>query len=203
MREGRRAGQGWIVAADREQQPFTVHVECVQVAVDRIPDLRDLVVRVRHAGKRIAIVDTGHSALTALVALARGAPGTYAVWVPCRSPTGLACNGGNAAQLPACGVLGLAAKGAADNGHAAALTGFHATIVEKIADGRLMLISEYGTRTECLDDHLQAPLELVSLIDANQHSCGAVYPDGAHPERDGYLVGMKACAVDAPRSASA
>ncbi|MFB7470670.1 NAD(P)-binding domain-containing protein [Kitasatospora sp. NPDC056184] len=186
----------------------------------RIPDLRDPAVRERFAGKRTAVVGTGASAFTALAHLADLAQeeaGTHAVWVLRRGITGSTYGGGEADQLPARGALGLRAKKAVDDGHASALTGFRTAAVETAGE-QLLLVAEDGRRSEPvdrvvvltglrpdlsflsevrlgLDDRLQAPIALAPLIDPNQHSCGTVYPHGAHelshPEKDAYLVGMK------------
>ncbi|GGV46678.1 flavoprotein [Kitasatospora herbaricolor] len=186
----------------------------------RVPDLKDAAVRARYAGRRTAVVGTGASAFTALASLAdlaKEEPGTHAVWVLRRGLGGSTYGGGDADQLPARGALGLRAKAAVEAGHASALTGFRTAGVEE-ADGRLVLLSEDGRRSDPLDEvvvltglrpdlsflsevrlgldeRLQAPLALAPLVDPNQHSCGTVYPHGAaelsHPESDVYLVGMK------------
>ncbi|MFI6966412.1 NAD(P)-binding domain-containing protein [Streptomyces sp. NPDC050149] len=189
----------------------------------RIPDLKDPAVRARYAGKRTAVIGSGASAFTALAALAgvaKDEPGTHAVWILRRGISGSTFGGGSADQLPARGALGLAAKGAVDDGYADAVTGFRTEAVEPAAtaDDRLVLVGEDGRRLDpvdevivltglrpdlsflselrlALDERLQAPVELAPLIDPNQHSCGTVYPHGhrelSHPEQGVYLVGMK------------
>ncbi|MFE5028668.1 NAD(P)-binding domain-containing protein [Streptomyces sp. NPDC056656] len=187
----------------------------------RIPDLKNLAVHARYAGKRTAVIGSGASAFTALASLADLATdetGTHALWILRRGISGSTFGGGTADQLPARGALGLAAKAAVDNGYADAVTGFRTDAVERDADGRLILIGEDGRRLDPvdevivltglrpdlsflselrlgLDERLQAPLELAPLIDPNQHSCGTVYPHGhrelSHPEQGIYLVGMK------------
>ncbi|MGW2953643.1 NAD(P)-binding domain-containing protein [Streptomyces eurythermus] len=187
----------------------------------RVPDLRDPENRARYAGRRTAVVGSGASAFTALVALAdlaKEAPGTRALWVLRRGVTSSTYGGGSADQLPARGALGLAAKAAVDAGHADAVTGFRIAEIEANADGTLTLVAEDGRRTEPVDEvitltgfrpdlsfldelrldldvRLQAPVGLAPLIDPNAHSCGTVYPHGAkelsHGEKDVYLVGMK------------
>ncbi|WP_351236816.1 NAD(P)-binding domain-containing protein [Streptomyces sp. NPDC002133] len=186
----------------------------------RVPDLKDLAVKARYAGKRTAVVGSGASAFTALAYLAdlaKDAPGTHAVWILRRGIGGSTFGGGEADQLPARGALGLAAKAAVDNGHADAVTGFRTTAIEKSGE-QLVLIAEDGRRLDPvdevivltgfrpdlsfvselrlgLDERLQAPIDLAPLIDPNVHSCGTVYPHGvrelSHPEKDVYLVGMK------------
>ncbi|MFF6885469.1 FAD-dependent oxidoreductase [Streptomyces sp. NPDC012421] len=255
-----RAGRDRTVDADRETQPFVVHVTYTdgreerifaravidasgtwstpspagasglsalgeKAAADRVsyrvPDLKDLAVRARYAGKRTAVIGSGASAFTALAALAdlaREEAGTKAVWILRRGISGSTFGGGTADQLPARGALGLAAKTAVDEGHAEAVTGFRTDAIERDGDGRLVLVAEDGRRLDPvdevvvltgfrpdltfldelrlgLDERLQAPTALAPLIDPNQHSCGTVYPHGvkelSHPEAGVYLVGMK------------
>ncbi|MET8757898.1 FAD-dependent oxidoreductase [Lentzea sp. NPDC004782] len=185
----------------------------------RVPDLA--AERGRYAGKRIAVAGSGHSALTALVALADLAeqePGTKIVWLLRRGAVGNVFGGGEADQLPARGALGLRAKRAAEAGHIETVTGFRTAAVERGEDGKLILESFDGHRVEGIDEVvvltgfrpdlswlseirldldpvLQAPAKLAPLIDPNVHSCGTVYPHGEnelrHPEPGVYLVGMK------------
>ncbi|WP_393063069.1 NAD(P)-binding domain-containing protein [Streptomyces sp. LN549] len=187
----------------------------------RIPDLKDPAVRARYAGRRTAVIGSGASAFTALASLAdvaKGEPGTHAMWILRRGISGSTFGGGSADQLPARGALGLAAKSAVDNGYADAVTGFRTEVIEPTDDDRLVLVGEDGRRLDAvdevivltglrpdlsflselrlaLDERLQAPVELAPLIDPNQHSCGTVYPHGhrelSHPEQGVYLVGMK------------
>ncbi|CAM04245.1 pyridine nucleotide-disulfide oxidoreductase [Saccharopolyspora erythraea NRRL 2338] len=187
----------------------------------RGPDLTDPQQRARYAGKRIAIAGSGHTALTALVSLARLAetePGTEIVWILRRGTAGTVFGGGEADQLPARGALGQRAKQAAEAGYVRTVTGFRTASVETDGDDRLVLTSFEGTKTEPVDEIvvatgfrpelswlseirlgldpvLQAPVELAPLIDPNVHSCGTVYPHGAkelaHPEPGVFLAGMK------------
>jgi thioredoxin reductase len=185
----------------------------------RVPNLATE--RARYAGRRIAVAGSGHSALTALVALgdlAEQEPGTKIVWLLRRGAVGNAFGGGEADQLPARGALGLRARKAAEAGHIETVTGFRTAAVERAADGSLTLESGEGHRVEGVDEVvvltgfrpdlswlseirldldpvLQAPSKLAPLIDPNVHSCGTVYPHGEnelrHPEPGVYLVGMK------------
>ncbi len=196
-----------------------------QAAADRIryrvPDLTDPGVRARYAGRRIAVAGSGHSALTALVALselAAEAPGTRVEWLLRRGEIGNTFGGGEADQLPARGALGRRAAQAVAAGHIRTVTGFRTAAVERDEAGRLVLESFDGVRSGPVDEVvvltgfrpdlsflsevrldldpvLQAPRALAPLIDPNVHSCGTVYPHGARelaqPEPDVYLVGMK------------
>jgi thioredoxin reductase len=182
----------------------------------RVPNLADEAER--YAGKRVAVVGSGHSALTALVALTGLADtGTRVSWVLRRGAVGDVFGGGDADQLPARGALGLRAKQAVAAGHVEVVTGFRTEAVERTAEGRLTLVAGgarvsdvdevvvlTGFRPDLswlselrleLDPTLQAPVALAPLIDPNVHSCGTVYPHGVkelgHPEPNVYLAGMK------------
>ncbi len=171
----------------------------------RVPDLGDDQVRAEYAGAHTVVAGSGHSALTAIVALAglaTDAPGTRITWVLRRGEIGDTFGGGDADQLPARGALGLRAKQALDDGLLEVVTGFRTTAVEPDSGaGRVRLVSEAGARVEGvdrvvaltgfrpeldwlseirlgLDPVLQAPVELAALIDPNVHSCGTVYPHG-------------------------
>jgi len=185
----------------------------------RAPDLTDAAARARYAGRHVAVVGSGHSALTALVALTGLADtGTRVSWVLRRGAVGDVFGGGDADQLPARGALGLRAKQAVTAGHVEVVTGFRTEAVEPAADGRVSLVSDAGDRVSDVDEvvvltgfrpdlswlselrleldaTLQAPVALAPLIDPNVHSCGTVYPHGvkelAHPEPNVYLAGMK------------
>ncbi|QUX29505.1 FAD-dependent oxidoreductase [Nocardiopsis akebiae] len=187
----------------------------------RLPDLADPATRARHAGRTTAVVGSGHSALTALVALAslaKESPDTKAVWVLRRGEVGDAFGGGAADQLAARGALGQRAAAAVKAGHVEVVTGFRTAQVRTEQDESLVLADEQGRELEPvdevvaltgfrpdlsllseirlgLDSALQAPVELAPLIDPNQHSCGTVYPHGAaelsHPEEGFFLAGMK------------
>ncbi|MFI9457113.1 FAD-dependent oxidoreductase [Amycolatopsis sp. NPDC052450] len=185
----------------------------------RVPDLNDETVRARYAGKHVVVAGSGHSALTALVALSGLADDrTRISWVLRRGAVGDTFGGGDADQLPARGALGLRARAAVESGQITVVTGFRTELVERDTDGRLTLISSGGQRIERVDEvvtlsgfrpeltwlseirleldpTLQAPVALAPLIDPNVHSCGTVYPHGAkelaHPEKDFFLAGMK------------
>jgi thioredoxin reductase len=183
----------------------------------RVPDLADPEVRARYAGRRVAVAGSGHSALTALVALT-DLPDTKVVWLLRRGAVGSVFGGGDADQLPARGALGLRAQQAAREGQVETVTGFRTMSVEQTSPG-VVLTSQDGHKLEPVDEvvvltgfrpdlswlselrleldaTLQAPRELAPLIDPNVHSCGTVYPHGvkelSHPEPNVYLVGMKA-----------
>lgn len=187
----------------------------------RVPDLDDAGVRARHAGKHTVIAGSGHSALTAVVALAGLAEqesGTRLSWVLRRGEVGPVFGGGDADQLPARGALGQRAERAVELGLLQVVTGFRTAAIQPARDGKVVLVSDSGRRLEgvdrvvaltgfrpdlswlsevrlALDPVLQAPVELAPLIDPNVHSCGTVYPHGvkelSHPEPGVFLAGMK------------
>ncbi|EME51218.1 NAD(P)-binding domain-containing protein [Amycolatopsis decaplanina] len=187
----------------------------------RVPDLGSPEARARYAGKHVVVAGSGHSALTALVALsglAKDSADTRISWVLRRGVVGNTFGGGEADQLPARGALGLRAQEAVAAGLITVVTGFRTETVERNTGGRLTLISSSGQRIEQVDEvvtlsgfrpdlswlseirleldaTLQAPVALAPLIDPNVHSCGTVYPHGAkelaHPEKNFFLAGMK------------
>ncbi|MDE3722603.1 NAD(P)-binding domain-containing protein [Nocardiopsis sp. N85] len=200
--------------------PALGEADAVERVSHRIPDTADPATRARYAGRTTAVVGKGHSALTALVALAALAerePGTRAVWVLRRGAVGDAFGGGAADRLVERGALGLRAKAAVEAGHIEVVTGFRTAEVRPVED-RLVLVDDDGRETEPVDEvvaltgfrpdlgplseirlgldaTLQAPVGLAPLIDPNTHSCGTVYPHGvaelSHPEKGFFLAGMK------------
>lgn len=187
----------------------------------RMPDITAAAERARYAGKHTAVVGSGHSAMTALLALidlAAGEPDTNLTWVLRRGVDGNTYGGGTADQLPARGVLGQRVKAAVEQGMIEMVTGFRTTSVKPASGGRLTMVADdertvpdvdqvlalTGFRPDLgflsevrlgLDHRLSAPERLAPLIDPNVHSCGSVPPHGvkelSHPDADLYLVGMK------------
>jgi thioredoxin reductase len=195
------------------------HVAAHRVSY-RVPDLSEPADRARYAGRHIAVAGSGHSALTALVALSAAAeddPEMRVSWILRRGQIGDTFGGSTADQLPARGALGQRAKRAVEAGQIEVVTGFRTrevrldgdTLTLVGLDGRELasideVVALTGFRPELawlsevrleLDPVLQAPVRLAPLIDPNVHSCGTVYPHGvnelAHPEPDVYLAGMK------------
>lgn len=183
----------------------------------RIPDYR---VRTKYEGKHSVVIGSGHSAVTAVIALGRIArrdPSTKVTWVLRRATVGNTFGGGEADELPARGQLGITAKEFIDAGLIDLVTGFR---VEKISrDGDQVLLTSEDGRTLTPADHvavltgfrpdlsflselrleldatLQAPVRIAAEVDPNLHSCGSVAATGAkdlaQPEPDFYLVGAK------------
>ena len=110
----------------------------------RVPDLDDPAVRAQFAGTHTVIAGSGHSALTAIVALselAEHAPSTRITWAVRRGNIGSAFGGGDADELPARGALGLRAKKAVEDGLLSVVTGFRTAEVTT---------TPFGTTHTCL-----------------------------------------------------
>lgn len=174
----------------------------------------------RYAGRRVAVVGSGHSAQNAvrdLAALAARAPRTHVTWVVRRAEPGQMFGGRGDDRLPERGRLGADAHRLVDGGHVALVTGFRTSRVEHGAAG-VTLVDEHGrvlgpfdriiTATGFrpdleplselrvdLDPALESARALGPMIDPNVHSCGSVPPHGAaelaHPEPGLYIVGTK------------
>ncbi len=172
------------------------------------------------AGSHVVVVGSGHSAMTAVIELARVArrrSDTAVTWVLRRGAVGDTFGGGAADELPRRGALGQEAKRAVEEEVVTLVTGFRVQQIDQVG-GRAVLVAEDGRRVAPadrvvvltgfrpdlsflselrleLDPILQAPVRLAPEIDPNVHSCGSVRPHGAaelaHPEPGLYLVGMK------------
>lgn len=170
-----------------------------------MPDVRGTQ-RAKYAGKTVAVLGAGHSAvgtLIDLVQLADEAPGTQAIWLLRGADPAKAFGGGRNDKLAARGELGshLAALVAA--GKIKVETGFGVTHLTDF-EGRLRisagaccgarsvvadeLVVSTGFRPDFsflselrlrLDPAIEAPVALAPLIDPNEHSCGTVRPHGA------------------------
>ncbi|EXJ52278.1 MULTISPECIES: FAD-dependent oxidoreductase [unclassified Microbacterium] len=182
----------------------------------RIPDFRD---RSGFEGRHTVVVGSGHSALTAVLALARMArrdPSTTVTWALRRASARKAFGGGEADELPARGALGIRAKEFVDAGLVSLVTGFRVERVTDAGDG-VVLVAEDGRHLAAdravvltgfrpdlsflselrleLDSTLQAPVRIAAEVDPNVHSCGSVAATGAadlaHPEPGFFIVGAK------------
>ncbi|WP_141785713.1 FAD-dependent oxidoreductase [Ornithinicoccus hortensis] len=176
--------------------------------------------RDRFAGAATAVVGSGASALTALIALTSKplhTPDSHVVWVVRRGTVESAFGGGELDELPARGALGTRVRAAVDARLIEPVTGFRVTGVQEqgatlallATDGRRIegldqVVGATGFRPDLsflsevrlnLDPRLQAPVDLAPGIDPNLHSCGSVQPHGhdvlAQPEGDLFLAGMK------------
>jgi len=162
--------------------------------------------RQRYAGRTVAVLGSGHSAIGTVIDLKRlqeDAPETQVVWLLRGDNPEKAFGGGAADQLAARGELGLAFAGIVRSGGVRVEPGFRLTHVSE-AGGRLRLgagpaccgrhvladelIVATGFRPDLsflremrieLDPALECPRLLAPLIDPNLHSCGTVRPHGA------------------------
>jgi thioredoxin reductase len=183
-----------------------------------IPDVLGIHRR-RYAGRRVAVVGSGHSALNTLLDLAelvKPEPRTDVSWIVRRSPPARMFGGGTADALPARGALGQQARQLLDRGGVRLVVGRVGALVRTLdgvalldeAASTLAIVDEVvavtGLRPDLaplrelrleLDPIMEAPRALAPLIDPNLHSCGTVPPHGEaelrHPEPGFYVVGMK------------
>ena len=175
--------------------------------------------RARYAGRRVAVIGSGHSALNTLLdlaELAKAEPTTDVTWIVRRPPPARVFGGGAADALPARGALGQQARQLLERGsvklvvgRVAALnrTGYGVAILDETGSTLTTvdeLVAVTGLRPDLtllrelrleLDPIMEAPRALAPLIDPNLHSCGTVPPHGEtelrHPEPGFYVVGMK------------
>ncbi len=162
--------------------------------------------RARYAGKTVAVVGAGHSAIGTLIDLTRlkgQVPGTRVIWLMRGDKPEKAFGGGANDKLSARGELGSAFARVVRDGQIEVEAGFGVShLIEK--DGKLRigagssccgrhvvvdeLIVATGFRPDLsflrelrisLDPALECPPLLAPLIDPNEHSCGTVRPHGA------------------------
>jgi thioredoxin reductase len=162
--------------------------------------------RARFAGKTVAVLGAGHSAigtLTDLTTLARQTPDTDVVWLLRGNDPAKAFGGGANDKLVARGELGAHFATLLASGQVKVEAEFLVTAIT-LVDGRLRvasgsaccgrhvvideLIVATGFRPDLsflsevrlrLDPAIEAPVALAPLIDPNEHSCGTVRPHGA------------------------
>ena len=162
--------------------------------------------RKRYAGKRVAVLGSGHSAvgtLIDLVALKEAAPTTDIVWLVRGDNPEKAFGGGANDKLVARGELGSAFERFVRGGRLSVQKNFRVTrigvdgdqirlsaetsssIADILADE---LIVSTGFRPDfsflrelrvLVDPSIECPPVLAPLIDPNEHSCGTVRPHGA------------------------
>lgn len=177
--------------------------------------------RRRFAGKRVAVLGSGHSAigtLLDLVELRQTSPKTQIIWLSRQADLRRVLGGGTKDGLPARGALGMRLTAAMASGAIQAIHPFALERIGKDVEGALTLhrvggsesiacdelVVATGFRPDLamlgeirldLDPATEAPRALAPLIDPNVHSCGTVRPHGAkelaQPEPGFYLAGMK------------
>jgi thioredoxin reductase len=175
--------------------------------------------RSRYAGRRVAVVGSGHSALNTLLdlgELAAAEPATRITWIVRRPPSDRVFGGGVADALPARDALGQHARQLLAQDAVTLVVGRIAAVSQ--AAGGVAIVDEAGTalaevdevvavtgfRPDLgllrelrldLDPIMEAPRALAPLIDPNLHSCGTVPPHGVEeltqPETGFFVVGMK------------
>jgi hypothetical protein len=177
--------------------------------------------RARYAGKIVAVLGAGHSAIGTILDLTRlrqAESGTEIIWLLRGDNPEKSFGGGANDKLSARGELGSAFAAVVGTGAVKVMAGFKLNQIDE-ADGRLRLatgsccgkpvladelIVATGFRPDlsflrelrlALDPALECPPELAPLIDPNLHSCGSVRPHGARelaqPEHGFYFAGMK------------
>jgi thioredoxin reductase len=163
--------------------------------------------RARYAGRTVAVLGSGHSAVGTLIDLARlkdEVPETDLVWILRGDDVEKAFGGGANDKLAARGALGSAFARLVSDGRIRIETNFRVSHLSE-ASGKLRiaagagccarhlladaLIVATGMRPNlallgelrlALDPALECPAALAPLIDPNEHSCGTVRPHGAH-----------------------
>jgi thioredoxin reductase len=162
--------------------------------------------RARYAGKTVAVLGAGHSAIGTLIDLAKlaeQAPGTRPIWLLRGSDPAKAFGGGANDKLVARGELGAAFAALVAAGRIKVESDFR--VSHLAADGPHLVV---GARSGCgarqavvdelivatgfrpdldfvrelrirLDPAIECPVALAPLIDPNEHSCGTVRPHGA------------------------
>jgi thioredoxin reductase len=162
--------------------------------------------RARYAGKVVAVLGAGHSAigtLTDLAKLAEHAPGTKPIWLLRGNDPAKAFGGGANDKLSARGELGAAFAALVATGKIAVEREFHVSHLTVDSSGLTVgtaagccgrhltvdeLIVATGFRSDLnfvrelriqLDPAIECPVALARLIDPNEHSCGTVRPHGA------------------------
>ena len=162
--------------------------------------------RARYAGKTVAVLGAGHSAigtLADLTTLAQQVPNTRPVWLLRSDNPEKSFGGGANDKLAARGELGAHFASLVESGRVQVEAGFPVAAISQ-TDGRLRiatsstccgrsivvdeLVVATGFRPDFsflseirlrLDPAIEAPVALAPLIDPNEHSCGTVRPHGA------------------------
>jgi len=162
--------------------------------------------RLRYAGKSVAVLGAGHSAIGTLIELARlkaEDPATEIVWLLRGTAPEKAFGGGANDKLAARGALGAAFAELVGSGQIRVEAGFKVSSIGsdgarlRVATGQAQccrsvtvdqLIAATGFRPQLdflrevrisLDPAVECPPAMAPLIDPNVHSCGTVRPHGA------------------------
>jgi thioredoxin reductase len=177
--------------------------------------------RDRYAGKRVAVVGAGYSAINVLLDLTKidGKHGAL-FWVVRGKNMAKIYGGGDADELAARGKLGQHLKSLVDTGRVRLVTGFATEAVARAGADIILsgaidgepatlppvdeVIVATGQRPDLdltrelrleFDPWLESVKVLGPMIDPNLHSCGSVSPHGhrelSHPEPGFYTIGVK------------
>jgi thioredoxin reductase len=174
-----------------------------------------------YAGKRVAVVGAGYSAINVLLDVTQlGTEAGPLFWVVRGRNMAKIYGGGDADALAARGRLGQRLKSLVDGGRITLVTGFATESIARSGDavtlaGRVdgeavtlppvdEVVVATGQRPDLkmtrelrleLDPWLESVKALGPMIDPNLHSCGSVSPHGhrelAHPEPGFYTIGVK------------
>jgi len=164
-------------------------------------------VRSRYAGKTVAVLGAGHSAIGTIIDLKRlqdEHPQTQIIWVLRGENPEKSFGGGTNDKLAARGELGRLFAGIVQGGGIRVEAGFRLSHIDAGREGQLRLgagsaccgrhvqadelVVATGFRPDLsflrevritLDPALECPPALAPLIDPNEHSCGTVRPHGA------------------------
>ena len=163
--------------------------------------------RDRYAGRTTMVVGSGHSALNALIDLAKlqqSNRATRIIWALRKEKIEAAFGGEDADALPARGALGSQTRELIENGRVQALFPFRITRFDRESGGSLTVVDDHsgniqpiavdevivatGFRPDfsflreirlSIDPWLESSGTIGPLIDPNLHSCGSVRPHGA------------------------
>jgi thioredoxin reductase len=162
--------------------------------------------RARYAGRTVAVLGAGHSAIGTLIDLVRlkeETPATEVIWLLRGDKPEKAFGGGANDKLAARGALGTAFAKLVMDGKICVETGFRVSHIGRDSEklrvgsgsgscGRFVTVDELvvatGFRPDfdflrevrlSLDPAVECPPTLAPLIDPNIHSCGTVRPHGA------------------------
>jgi thioredoxin reductase len=163
--------------------------------------------RERYAGRTTMVVGSGHSALNALIDLAKLQqfnPRTNIIWASRKQRIEAAFGGEDADALPARGALGSEAREFVESGRIRALFPFRVARIDREQDRALIVLGDHaashkmiavdelivatGFRPDfsflreirlSIDPWLECSGSIGPLIDPNLHSCGSVRPHGA------------------------
>jgi len=162
--------------------------------------------RANYAGRRIAVVGGGFSAINVLldlVHLAEEQPLTKITWIVRATRMHKIYGGGENDQLPARGALGMRLRKLVESGTVRLIRGFATTGVKRVPGGIALdgetptgpsttepmdrIVAATGQRPDLaltrelrleLDPWLESVKALGPLIDPNLHSCGSIPPHG-------------------------